>query len=117
MPLPAPQTQEFTEQLALMQGQTRQELEQSQQQLQEIRLLLNQTTGEVEKLMQRELALANRVREDWLLEHVLKEEFSPRQELADKDGGALEVGIAGIVREAAQNAQQAQPAASHNERG
>ncbi len=63
MPLPAPQTQEFTEQLALMQGQTRQELEQSQQQLQEIRLLLNQTTGEVEKLMQRELALANRVRD------------------------------------------------------
>ena len=63
MPLPAPQTQEFTEQLALMQSQTRQELEQSQQQMQEIRLLLNQTSGEVEKLMQRELALANRVRD------------------------------------------------------
>jgi two-component system, NarL family, sensor histidine kinase DegS len=63
VPLPAPQTQEFTEQLTLMQSQTRQELEQSQQQLQEIRLLLHQTTGEVEKLMQRELALANRVRD------------------------------------------------------
>ncbi len=63
MPLPAPQTQEFTEQLALMQGQTRQELGHSQQQLQEIRLLLHQTSGEVEKLMQRELALANRVRD------------------------------------------------------
>src|SRR5919202_1855983 len=46
-----------------MQSQTRQELEQSQQQLQEIRLLLNQTSAEVEKLMQRELALANRVRD------------------------------------------------------
>ena len=63
MPLPAPQTQEFTEQLSLMQGQTRQELEQSRQQLQEIRLLLHQTSGEVEKLMQRELALANRLRD------------------------------------------------------
>ncbi len=32
---------------------------------------------------------SRRVREDWLLERVLKEEFSPRQELTGKDGGAL----------------------------
>src|SRR5919199_5486900 len=63
MPLPPPETQEFTEQLTLLQSQTRQELEHSHQQLQEIRLLLDQTGAEVEKLMQRELALANRVRE------------------------------------------------------
>lgn len=41
----------------------RQELDQSQQQAQEIRLLLGQTTTEMEKLSQREIALANRVRD------------------------------------------------------
>ena len=45
---------------------------------------------------------SRRVREGWLLERVLKEEFSPRQELTGKDGGPLEPGIAGIVRAAAQ---------------
>src|SRR5919199_3850895 len=63
MPLPDTQTVEFTEHLALLERQTRQELEHSHQQLQEIRLLLSQTGAEVEKLMQRELALATRVRE------------------------------------------------------
>lgn len=63
MPLPPPETQEFSEQLALLQNETRQELEQSQQQLQEIQLLIGQTNNEVERLMQRELALANRVRD------------------------------------------------------
>lgn len=63
MPLSLAETQELSEQLLTLQRQTRQELEQSQQQLQEIRLLLSQTGTEVEKLAQRELALANRVRD------------------------------------------------------
>lgn len=63
MPLAAPETKEFTEQVAALQTQTKQELDQSQGQLQEIRLLLGQTTSEIEKLSQRELALANRVRD------------------------------------------------------
>ena len=63
MPLPPPETQEFTEHITLLESQTRQELEQSQQQMQEIKLLLGQTASEVEKLAQRELALANRVRD------------------------------------------------------
>lgn len=63
MPLPLPGTQEFADTLAMLESQTRQELEQSQQQSQEIRLLLGQTTSEVEKLGQREIALANRVRD------------------------------------------------------
>lgn len=50
---------------------------------------------------------SRRIREDWLLERVLKEEFSPRQELTGKDGGPLELGIATIVREAAQSEQPA----------
>jgi two-component system, NarL family, sensor histidine kinase DegS len=63
VPLPPPETQEFTEHITLLESQTRQELEQSQQQMQEIKLLLGQTASEVEKLAQRELALANRVRD------------------------------------------------------
>lgn len=63
MPLPPPQTTEFSEHLLGLEQQSRQELEQSQQQSQEIRLLLNQTTSEMEKLSQREIALANRVRD------------------------------------------------------
>jgi len=46
-----------------MEQQMRQELDQSQQQAQEIRLLLGQTTNEMEKLSQREITLANRVRD------------------------------------------------------
>lgn len=63
MPLPPPQTDEFSEHLRTLEQQTRQELEQSQQQSQEIRLLLGQTTTEMEKLSQREITLANRVRD------------------------------------------------------
>ncbi|MFN8541929.1 MAG: histidine kinase [Thermomicrobiales bacterium] len=63
VPLPPPETQAFVDQIGMMEGQTRQELEQSQQQLQEIRLLLGQTASEVEKLSQREITLANRVRD------------------------------------------------------
>lgn len=63
MPLPPAETQAFADQIGVMESQTRQELEQSQQQLQEIRLLLGQTASEVEKLTQREITLANRVRD------------------------------------------------------
>ena len=63
MPLPAPQTEDFTRHLTTLEQQMRQELDQSQQQAQEIRLLLGQTTSEMEKLSQREIALANRVRD------------------------------------------------------
>src|SRR5215211_5209259 len=63
VPLPPPETQAFVDQIGMMEGQTRQEMEQSQQQLQEIRLLLGQTASEVEKLSQREITLANRVRD------------------------------------------------------
>ena len=63
MPLPPPETKEFAEQITVLQSHTKLELEQSQQQLQEIKLLLGQTASEVEKLGQRELALANRVRD------------------------------------------------------
>ena len=58
---------------------------------------------------------AGRVKEEFLLERVLKEEFSPRQELTGKDGGALELGIAGIVREAAQHTLEPQPESSHED--
>lgn len=63
MPLPAPETEEFSQHLSTLEQHTRQELDQSQQQSQEIRLLLGQTSTEVEKLGQREVALANRVRD------------------------------------------------------
>ena len=63
MPLPPTQTMEFGQHLLTLEQQIRQELEQSQQQAQEIRLLLGQTTNEVEKLSQREITLANRVRD------------------------------------------------------
>lgn len=63
VPLPAPQTEEFTQHLTTLEQQMRQELDQSQQQAQEIRLLLGQTTNEMEKLSQREITLANRVRD------------------------------------------------------
>ena len=63
MPLPAPQTEEFTRHLTTLEQQMRQELDQSQQQAQEIRLLIGQTSNEMEKLSQREITLANRVRD------------------------------------------------------
>jgi two-component system sensor histidine kinase DegS len=63
VPLPAPETEEFSQHLTTLEQHTRQDLEQSQQQAQEIRLLLGQTATEVEKLGQREIALANRVRD------------------------------------------------------
>ena len=48
---------------------------------------------------------------------MLKEEVSPWQEITGNDSGALDLGIAGTVREAAQNAQQPPFDASQHQRG
>ncbi len=53
----------------------------------------------------RNKAKSRQVRPEFLLERILKEEFSPRQEFTGKDGGPLELGIASIVREASQSQQ------------
>lgn len=63
MPLSAPLTPESAGNLGALQSTTREELEQTRQQLQEIQLLARQTASEVEQLYQRETALANRVRD------------------------------------------------------
>lgn len=63
MQRPSPSPPDFTHDLETLQSQTREELEQTRQQLQEIQLLAQQTASEVEKLYQRETALANRVRD------------------------------------------------------
>lgn len=63
MPRSSPTTPEYILELTTLQNQTREELEQTRQQLQEIQLLAQQTSSEVEKLYQRETALANRVRD------------------------------------------------------
>lgn len=63
MPMSSPLTPESAENLGALQSTTREELEQTRQQLQEIQLLAQQTASEVEKLYQRETALANRVRD------------------------------------------------------
>lgn len=63
MPLSSPLTPESAENLGALESATREELEQTRQQLQEIQLLAQQTASEVEKLYQRETALANRVRD------------------------------------------------------
>ena len=59
MPLPPPETQEFTEHITLLESQTRQELEQSQQQMQEIKLLLEDKDDfrSAEPLVRRALAI------------------------------------------------------------
>ncbi|MDI3341942.1 MAG: histidine kinase [Sphaerobacter sp.] len=63
MPLPPPQTKEFLARLENLATECRRELEETSQSLQEIALLISQTASEVERLNQRELQLANRVRE------------------------------------------------------
>ncbi len=63
MPLPPPQTKEFVDRLAALAAECRGELESTSQSLQEIALLVNQTSAEVDRLSQRELQIANRVRE------------------------------------------------------
>lgn len=63
MPLPPPDTKEFTNRMSALAGQCRAELEETSQALQEIALLINQSNAEVDRLSQRELQLANRVRE------------------------------------------------------
>lgn len=61
--LPPPQTKEFSERILVLEDECRRELEQAAQSLQEIALLLQKTTSEVEKLANRELQLSNRVRD------------------------------------------------------
>lgn len=63
MPLPPPETKEFSDYMADIAARTRGDLEESSQSLQEIALLVNQTSNEVDRLAQRELQLSNRVRE------------------------------------------------------
>lgn len=63
MVLPPPQTQEFFERVATLEGESRQELEQSSQSLTEIALLLGKTNSEVERHSSRELQLSNRLRD------------------------------------------------------
>jgi two-component system sensor histidine kinase DegS len=63
MVLPPPQTREFQEKILTLESQCREELELSMQSLNEIALLLTKTNSEVEKLAQRELQMANRVRD------------------------------------------------------
>lgn len=63
MVLPPPQTQEFTDRVLALEAETKGELDQTVQSLQEIALLLQKTNQEVEKLAARELQLSNRVRD------------------------------------------------------
>lgn len=63
MVLPPPQTREFQEKIFTLESECREELELSLQSMNEIALLLNKTNSEVEKLAQRELQMANRVRD------------------------------------------------------
>jgi two-component system sensor histidine kinase DegS len=63
MVLPPLQTQEFTDRVLALEAETKGELDQTAQSLQEIALLLQKTNQEVEKLAARELQLSNRVRD------------------------------------------------------
>ncbi|MFS8533160.1 histidine kinase [Sphaerobacter thermophilus] len=63
MSLPPPQTKEFALRLETLAAECRAELEEGSKALQEIALLVSQTASEVDRLSQRELQLANRVRE------------------------------------------------------
>jgi two-component system sensor histidine kinase DegS len=63
MVLPPPQTREFQQKVLSLEAECREELEQSLQSLNEIALLLNKTNSEIEKLAQREVQMANRVRD------------------------------------------------------
>lgn len=63
MALPPPQTKEFVMRLEALAAEGRSEIEENSQALQEITLLINQTSTEVDRLTQRELQLSNRLRE------------------------------------------------------
>ncbi len=63
MVLPSPQTQEFSDRVLALEAESKGELDQSAQSLQEIALLLQKTNQGVEKLAARELQLSNRVRD------------------------------------------------------
>jgi two-component system sensor histidine kinase DegS len=63
MVLPLPQTKEFVDRLIALADECRSDLGEASQSLQEIGLLVGQSTTEVDRLTQREMSLANRVRE------------------------------------------------------
>lgn len=74
--LPPPQTKEFFERVIALEGECRQELEQSMQSLTEIQLLLSRTTSEVEKLANRELPMSSRLRDmEMHLDHYSREDI------------------------------------------
>lgn len=63
MSIPKPETREFLDQMSAIAAENREELEKTNQSLEEIKLLIDQTNSEVERLSQREVQLSNRVRE------------------------------------------------------
>lgn len=63
MTIPVPQTREFMDQMAAIAAENRQDLQKSSGSLEEIHLLINQTSNEIDRLSQREVQMANRVRE------------------------------------------------------
>ena len=59
----APQTREFMDHMSAIAAENREDLQKSNQSLEEINLLISQTSSEIERLSQREVQQANRVRE------------------------------------------------------
>jgi two-component system, NarL family, sensor histidine kinase DegS len=59
----APETREFTDQMAAIAAENRDEIQKTNQSIEEIHLLISQTASEIDRLSQREVQLANRVRE------------------------------------------------------
>lgn len=63
MSSPAPQTRELMDHMSAIAAENREDLQKANESIEEIRLLINQTNQEIERLNQREVQLANRVRE------------------------------------------------------
>lgn len=61
--MPAPQTREFMDQMNAVAAENREDMQKTSQSLEEITLLISQTAQEIDRLSQREVQLANRVRE------------------------------------------------------
>ncbi len=63
MTAPVPQTRELLDRMSAIATENREDLQKANESVEEIRLLINQTAQEIERLNQREVQLANRVRE------------------------------------------------------
>jgi two-component system, NarL family, sensor histidine kinase DegS len=61
--LPSPETREFSDHMAALAAENRDDLQKANESIEEIHLLINQTASEIERLNQREVQLSNRVRE------------------------------------------------------